>query len=85
MPNDHKLMIEFKDENLHTEVEGELTDCLTSLTYLACHICRLGGRTPSARDEIRRNIVENLNDVAPMAIEAMALIDTAKAERGQQQ
>lgn len=85
MPNDHKLMIEFKDGNLHTEVEGELTECLASLTYRACHLCRLGGRTPSARDEIRRKIVESLNDIGPMAIEALALINTVKAERGQQQ
>ena len=68
---DFKVSIEMKNGELTTEVEGETREVLTGLTYLACRVCALIGRTPKARRQVLDAIIESLSQAGPKEVEKM--------------
>lgn len=72
MQKDFKLLVEAKNSDLRTNIEGRSDDLLTAVTFAACKICAEMGKTPEAREEVRQKIVDSLNEIGPTVIEALA-------------
>ena len=72
MQKDFKLLVEAKNGDFTTDIEGRSDDLLTAVTYAACKICAEMGKTPEAREEVRQKIVKTLNEIGPEIIECLA-------------
>ena len=72
MQKDFRLLVEAKNGDLITNIEGRSDDLLTAVTFAACKICAFMGKTPEAREAVRQKIVDTHNEIGPAVIESVA-------------